>query len=147
MEKNVIRRTVAYLMSRDVLLFLLVFSHTVIRINILTDVHPVIPIILGICAVLWLLFFTRLMELVFKLKKDAHYKNAFNDEYFSSTKLRAGYNAYTCMFITGVIIAAASIIFEASSSIVVLPVYIACEIIILSGVIADDITKMLSVRD
>lgn len=147
MEKKVFKRTVTYLLSRDVLLFLLIFSHTVLSINMLPDAHPVIPVILGICTLLWIIFFTRLMGLVFRLKKDAHYKNAFNDEYFSQTKLKAGFNAYTCMVITGVIMAAASIIIEASSSGIMLPVYITCEIIILSGVITDDITKILSVRD
>lgn len=147
MEKKVFKRTVTYLLSRDVLLFLLVFSHTVLSINMLPDAHPVIPVILGICTLLWIIFFTRLMGLVFRLKKDAHYKNAFNDEYFSQAKLKAGFNAYTCMVITGVIMAAASIIIEASSSGIMLPVYITCEIIILSGVITDDITKILSVRD
>ncbi len=146
MEKKVVGRTVAYLVSRDVLLFILVFSHTVISTNLLSDVHPVIPAALGICAVLWVLFLTRLMRLVFKLRKDDYINAAFKDEYFSNIKLKAGFNAYTSMIITGVLIAAVSLIFEAASSGIMIPVYIACEIIILSGVIADDITKMLSVR-
>lgn len=146
MEKKVVRRAVAYLISRDVLLFILVFSHTVISTNILTAVHPAIPAALGICAVLWILFFSRLIRLAFKLRKDEYINAAFNDEYFSNAKLKAGFNAYTSMVITGVLIAAASLIFEAASSGIMIPVYIACEIIILSGVITDDITKMLSVR-
>jgi uncharacterized membrane protein len=146
MENKVVRRTVAYLVSRDVLLFILVFSHTVISTNILTAVHPVIPAVLVICAVLWILFFTRLMGLVIKLRKDEYINSAFKDEYFSNAKLKAGFNAYTSMIIAGVLLAIASLILEAASSGIMIPVYIACEIIILSGVIADDITKLLSVR-
>lgn len=146
MEEKVLRRTVAYLVSRDVLLLILVFSHTVISINLLTAVQPVIPTVLGVCAVLWILFFTRLMELVFKLRKNSYINEAFKDEYFSNVKLKAGFNAYTSMVITGVVIAAAALILEAASSGFMIPVYIACEIIVLSGVITDDITKMLSVR-
>ncbi len=146
MENKVVRRAVAYLVSRDVLLFILIFSHTVISTGILTAIHPAIPAALVICAILWVLFFSRLMGLVFKLRKDEYINAAFKDEYFSNVKLKSGCNAYTSMIITGVLIAAASLIFEASSSGIVIPVYIACEIIILSGVISDDITKMLSVR-
>ncbi len=146
MEKKVIGHTVTYLVSRDVLLFLLVFSHTVISTNIFASVHPVIPAALVICAILWILFFSRLMGLVFKLRKDAYISTAFNDEYFINTKLKSGYNAYTSMVITAVLIAAVSLIFEAASSAITIPVYITCEIIILSGIITDDITKMLSVR-
>ncbi|MDP4093097.1 MAG: hypothetical protein Q8920_07015 [Bacillota bacterium] len=97
-------------------------------------------------AVLWILFFTNLLRIVSVAKKDKYLVIAFHDEFFLNIKIKAGYNGYTTMIISCLIFMIGSILLNVLSIRVDFPAYISCEIILLLGVITDDISKILLIK-
>ena len=94
MEKTIIGRTAGYLISRDILLAILFCGHFLVYYNFFPQIKIVILSVLAAGAILWILFFTRLIKAVSIARKDKYLSTAFNDEYFSNVKIRAGYNGH-----------------------------------------------------
>ncbi len=146
MEKAVIGRTISYLITRDIWLILLLCGHILVYYNLFPSLNPVILSVLGIGALLWILFFTRLLKLVFAAKKDKYLVNAFSDEYFRNIREKAGYHAYISMCTLCLILIFVFILLEGISINIDIPLFIACETVFLLGVITDDISKIFLSR-
>lgn len=146
MEKKIIGRTTGYLILRDVWLAILVCGHIFVYYNFFPQINAVILAVLAAGAILWILFFTRLMKIVSIARKDKYLASAFSDEYFSNIKTRAGYNGYIAMVICCLVFIFGSILLNALSISVDIPIFIAGEITLLAGVAADDISKLMLSR-
>ncbi len=143
MEKTVLRRTTGYLIARDVFLVILIGGHISAYNQFMRQMNIVILSILLAGALIWIFFFTNLLKIVSIARKDQSLVTAFGDEYFASMKTKAGYNGYRMMLLCCLIFIIGSIILHALSIEVNFPVYFPCEIILLTGVITDDTTKIL----
>ncbi|MCX7745849.1 MAG: hypothetical protein N2645_03015 [Clostridia bacterium] len=146
MEKTIIGRTIGYLISRDILLAILVLGHISVYYHFFSQINFVILPVLVVGAFLWILFFTKLIRIVSIAKKDKYLVTAFSDEYFSNIKMRAGYNGYIIMVLCCLIFIFGSVLLNILSIGVDIPVYIAFEIVMLLGVVTDDISKILLSR-
>lgn len=145
MEHRIIQKNVSYLILRDVFLFLLVFVHT------FSFYFPGfgggrLSIVLAAGFVIWLVLLFRLIALSVKAGKDDYLKNAFQDEFFSAVAVKSGYYAFLGMLIACVMFFAVSIMQYNSLLALNLPAYLACEIIILCGVILNDASKLILLR-
>lgn len=146
MEKKVIKRTFGYLISRDIWLILLFCTHLLIYFNSSSGIKPVIISALGVATIIWIIFYSRLMIIVIRPRKDRYLKEAFKDEFFINIKLKAGFNAFIGMIVMSLMLITTAILLDTLSIIVSIPLYFACELIILSGVMVDDISKIIMSR-
>lgn len=146
MEKKIIARTIGYLISRDVLLAILVCGHIFVHYNFFPQMQAVIVSALAAGAVLWILFFTRLIKTVSTARKDTYLSSAFGDEYFKNIKTQAGYNGFIAMVVCCIAFILGSVLLSELPFKVDIPIYIAGEITLLVGVAADDISKITMSR-
>lgn len=142
MEKTVLKRTSGYLIARDIFLSILIGGHIMVYYQPMGQINTIILLLLLAGALVWLFFFTNLLRIVSIARKDKSLVSAFGDEYFSSIKIRAGYNGYIVMLICCLFLIIGNVILHGLSIQIDFPVYFSCEIVLLAGVITDDTTKI-----
>lgn len=146
MENVIIKRTAWYLISRDMFLLFLIVIRMLICYGTLNPGDPILIILLIATAIPFVFFCIRLITLALKAKQNQYVSDAFKDEYFRQIKLKSGYNAFLCMLIVSVAALVANGIMNLQPACIPFPATGICEIIIFSGVVTSDITKILMSR-
>jgi len=142
-EKIIIVKTIGYLITRDILLLTLVFTHIIAYYNNLWERKSIFLSISLVVILIWILFFINILFNFYKLKKDKVLVQAFKDEYFYNIKIKSGSNGYIIMLLTCMIFIIINLIFNMLSIQVDFPSYFFCDIIFLIGIITNDISKIL----
>jgi|GEM_PF-5306888 len=146
MEKKIIGHTIKYLIARDLCLLMLICGHISIYYNLISNTKTAIIPLVAAGVLLWIIFFAKLMYSVSKAKKDKYLVSAFSDEYFKAIKVQAGYNGFISMCTLCLVLILGNIVLNALSINVDIPIHLASEVIILFGVVTDDISKILLSR-
>lgn len=139
-------RSLHYFLLRDALLLFLIFTHTIITYELIAKLQSAILFVVGFLSVVWLGYYMRSVWMYLKAKKDPYLKEAINDEYIKEIVFKSSYHGYASMVVTSSILIAISLLLSHLPTRIVIPYYIACEIILFSGIVTSDISKMIQVR-
>lgn len=146
-EKVIIKRTIGHLIIRDILITLLIGSHIIYYFNFIPGIKNIVLLLAGTAGLLWIVLYLRLIITACKARKNNYLKEAFQDELFTGIRLKAGCNAFVSMAMTCLVLLLISAFIDILSINIDIPVYLACELIFLSGIATDDISKIILSRD
>ncbi len=145
-ENNVIQKTGRFLLLRDLLLFLLILAHAGLYYEVLPDAVNYIYIFIAVIGVLILLLYLGLIMYARKAGKNEYLKNAFKDELFETIKIKSYYHGFIGMVSVIVLLVLINMISVALGEAIEIPMIFTCEVLLLSGIIVSDISKMCQSR-
>lgn len=145
-ENTIIKHTFRYLIARDILFLLLVFIHTLIFYKLIEFIKVPIIVLLGAGLLTSGLCFCNLMLTVYRTRKDSYLKQAFKDEFFISMRIKSGYHGYIAVIVTSIFFIVTSLLMDMLSTGIDIPIYLILELVILIGVVTDDMSKILQSR-
>lgn len=141
-ESIIIRKANRLLIIRNIFLLALILIHFSIYFNFMSELLMIKGIIMAVCGALWLLFFIRYIVLIRKAVQDPYLKSAFQDEFFKTVKLKSGYHGFVGMLSAAAVLVIIGLISGQQE----IPMLVPCEIILFSGILTSDISKIIQSR-